>query len=202
MHFMPDTEDADSAAEAFWPENYKQVIRTDARRMIGKKLRERENFGYVYQQYYRQKFSEIDQFVGRIADMAAIGMENGADDAFDEIITAFLFEYPLPQERRYARYLCPGVLDVAAEAKLKEAVIDEYSRDNIYVYAYSAGYQKIYKSFEEYINWIARLVVCGALNGGDNMLEAIYKSLINGSPLPPARRYPRRLKTWVVPAQK
>ena len=95
MHFMPDTEDADSAAETFWPEGYKQVIRDDVRQLIGAQLNDGKRLRHVYQQRYPEKYTDLNQFANRIADMIVIGTENGADEAFDDIITAFLTESPL-----------------------------------------------------------------------------------------------------------
>ena len=50
MHFMLDTEDADSAAETFWPEGYKEVIREDFRQLIGAYLNDGKGLRHVYQQ--------------------------------------------------------------------------------------------------------------------------------------------------------
>ena len=52
MHFMPDTEDADSAVETFWPEGYKQVIREDVHQLIGAQLNEGKRLRHIYQQRY------------------------------------------------------------------------------------------------------------------------------------------------------
>jgi len=196
MHFMPDTEDEDSAAETFWPEGYKQVIREDFRELIGKKLNEGKPLRHLYQQRYTEKYSDLGQFGNKIADMVAIGTENGADDAFDEIVDAFLSESPLPQIPKYACYFWPKVFSKEAKQKLHQTIIDEYSQDDIYQHAYKVGYQNTYQTFDEYINQVAKIVITGALNGTDDMLEAIYKSFAPLYPLPPARRRPRRLKQW------
>ena len=201
MHFMPDTEDEDSAAETFWPEGYKQVIRDDFRRLIAARLDGGRKLRHIYQQRYSEKFSELDQFANKVADMVAIGAENGADDAFDDIISSFLTESPLPEVPGYARYFWPRLFPEEAGKKLQQAVIDEYSQDNIYQYAYKVGYEATYHSYDKYINRVAELVLTGAINGADDMLAAIYRSFAPLCPLPPARRHPRRLKQWVIPAQ-
>jgi len=196
MHFMPDTEDADSAAEKFWPEGYKQVIRQDFRQAIvagfngGKKLRN------IYQQQYSEKFADLDEFMSKIADMIAIGAENGADDALDEMMDAFLIEDPLPEGRRYARYFEAQSFSRSMKNNLAQIVIDEYSQDNVYQHAYESYYQQKLPSFDEFIGRVAQTVVTGAMNGADDMLEAIYRSFMDSRTLPPARRYPRRLKLW------
>lgn len=197
MHFMPDTEEEDSAAETFWPEGYKQVIREDFRHLIRTQLKGSKKWGHIYQRWHSEAFTDLNQFANRIADMIAIGAENGADDAFDDIISAFLTESPLPEIPGYARYLWPQALLERASKRLQQVIVDEYSQDNIYSYAHQAGYRDSYRNFDEFIDQIARLVATGTANGADDMLEAIYRSLFAPLyPLPPARRHPRRLKMW------
>ncbi len=205
MHFMPDTEDEDSAAETFWPEGYKQVAREDVRQAIGTQLNGKKRFRRVYQQGYCQKYSSYDQFLDRIADMVAIGAENGADDAFDDIIDAFLAEAALPEVARCACYFWPQGFPQRVKKGLQQVIVDEYSQDNVYTHAYEVGYGRnardnankgSYRYFGEFIKQVAQLVVTGAMNGADDMLEAIYRSFMYLNPLPPARRHPRRLKIW------
>ena len=196
MHYMPDTEGADSAAEKFWPEGYKQVIREDVRQLVGAQLNDEKGLRRLYQQRYSEKYTDLDQFTGEMAGMIAIGAENGADDAFEDIITTFLAEASLPEVRRYARYFWPQALPQQAQAKLCRVIVDEYSRDEVYSYAYKAGYQGSYRDFTEFISRVAQLVVTRTMNGADDMLEAIYRSFVTSCPLPPARRRPRRLKNW------
>ena len=200
MHFMPDTEEEDSAAERFWPEGYKQVLRDDFRQVLGTHLNDGKKLRHVYQQRYSEKFANLNQFTDKIADMIAIGAENGADDAFDDIISAFLTESSLPEVRRYARYLWSELSPSVVKKRLSQVIVDEYSQDNVYGYAYKVGYQRSYHTFDEFMAQVAELVVTGAMNGGDDMLEAIYWSFMTSCPLPPARRHPRRLKMWVVPS--
>jgi hypothetical protein len=195
MHFMPDTEDADSAAEKFWPEGYKQVIRQDFRQAVAAKFNAGKKLRHAYQQY-SEKFADLDEFISRIADMIAIGAENGADDAFDELMEAFLVEDPLPEGRKYAHYFEPQPFSGSIKNNLTQIVIDEYSQDNVYQHAYESYYQRKLPGFNEFIVQVAQTVVTGAMNGADDMLEAIYRSFMASRPLPPARRYPRRLKLW------
>jgi uncharacterized protein (UPF0305 family) len=197
MHFMPDTEDADSATEKFWPEGYKQVIRQDFRQAVAAKFNAGKKLRHIYQQQYSEKFTDLDEFVSKIADMIAIGAENGADNAFDEIMEAFLVEAPLPEGCRYVRYFEPQSFSRSIKNNLAQIVIDEYSQDNVYQHAYESYYQRKLSSFDEFIAQVAQTVVTGAMNGADDMLEAIYRSFMASRPLPPARRYPRRLKLWV-----
>lgn len=196
MHYMPDTEDADSAAEIFWPEGFKQVIRQDVRQLIGTQLEDRKTFRHIYGQRHCEKFTDVHQFVSRIADMIAIGAENGADDAFDDIISAFLTESPLPGVRRYDHYFWPQALPQRLRKKLHQVVVGEYSQDEVYRHAHKVGYQGCYRNFGEFISQVAELAVTGAMNGADDMLEAIYRCFVTHHPLPPARRHPKRLKVW------
>lgn len=196
MHFMPDTEDADSAAEKFWPEGYKQVIRQDFRQTVAARFNEGKKLQHVFQQQYSEKFADLDEFVGKIADMIAIGAENGADDAFDEMMDAFLVEDPLPEGRRYALNFEPQSFSRRIKNNLAQIVIDEYSQDNVYQHAYESYYERKLPSFDEFIAQVAQTVVTGAMNGADDMLEVLYRSFMASCPLPPARRYPRRLKLW------
>ncbi|HEX9897226.1 MAG TPA: hypothetical protein VGA85_06175 [Dehalococcoidales bacterium] len=196
MHFMPDTEDADSATETFWPEGYKQIIREDVPLLVREELLKEKPFSSVYEQGYRAKFLDHTQFLEKIADMVAVGAENGADDAFDTIIDAFLTEAPLPQFRVYARYTQTSTFSEELKRKLKQNIIEDYSKDNVYVHAYKVGYTKRYPSFNEYINRIADLVVTGTMNGANDILENIYHSFMKLAPIIPVRRHPRRLKMW------
>ena len=196
MHYMPDTEDEDSAAETFWPEGYKQVIREDVRQVIGAQLNDKKRFSHIYQRGYGEKYPDYGQFLNKIADMVTIGAENGADDSFDDIIDSFLAEAVLPAVRRHVRYFWPQALNPAVKKRLQRIIVDEYGQDDVYSFAYRIGYKNDYPSFNAYINQVAELVVTGAINGADDMLEAIYKSFATLNPLPPARRHPRRLKTW------
>ena len=196
MHYMPDTEDEDSAAETFWPEGYKKIIREDVRQAVAAQLHEKKRFRRVYQQRYREKYADHGQFLDRIADMVAIGVENGADDAFDGIVDAFLDEAALPEVRRYAHYSWPLAFPPRTKKRFEQVIVDEYSQDDVYIFSYKVGYKDDYRTFGEYLRQVAELVVTGAMNSANDMLEAIYRSFMNLSPLTPVRRHSRRLKTW------
>jgi hypothetical protein len=196
MHYMPDTEEEDSAAETFWPEGYKQVIRTDVRQAIGSQLNGKKRFRRVYREGYSEKYSSYEQFLDRIADMVAIGAENGADDTFDDIVDALLAEEALPEERKYTRYFWPEIFPPKVKEKFRRIIVDEYSEDNVYDFAYKVGYRNDFSSFDEYINKVAKIVTTGSMNGANDMLEGIYRSFTHLSPLTPARRHSRRLKNW------
>lgn len=196
MHFMPDTEDADSAAESFWPEGFKEVIRREVGKVIVAELSEGKRFRRVYEQRYSEKYPDFDRFTNRIADMVVIGSERGADDAFDEVYAAFRDESPVPDPRRYARYFWPETFLHAIEKSVHQAIVDEYGQERSYKHAYDVHSPRKFSDFEEFLNAIADLVVAGAENGADDMVGEIYKSFLTLSPLPPARRRPKRLKGW------
>lgn len=196
MHYMPDTEDEDSAAETFWPEGWKQVIREDIRQAIRDQVNNKGRFGHVYQRRYSEKYPSHTQFLDKIADMVAIGAENGADDAFNDILDVFLDEEALPEVRRYAHYSWPQAFSQRINKRLQQVIVDEYSQDNVYSFTYKVGYQNDYPTFDEYLRQVAELVITGAMNGANDILETIYRSFMNLTPLSPARRHPRRLKIW------
>jgi hypothetical protein len=196
MHFMPDTEDEDSAAERFWPEGYKQVLREDFYQLIGAQLNDGKKLGHVYQQRYAERFSDLNQFTNKIASMVAVGAENGADGAFEDMMEAFLVESTLPEERKYFSYFWPQSFPPSIKNKLTQVIFDEYSQDDVYQHAYDAIYQDKFADFDEFINYVTRSVMIGTMNGADDMVATVYRSFVTPSPLPPARRYPRRLKLW------
>jgi hypothetical protein len=198
MHFMPDTEDEDSAAETFWPEGYKQVIREDVRRAILARLIAKKRFRRVYRNGYSDRYPSYKEFLDKVADMVAIGAENGADDAFDEVMDSFLEEEALPELRRYSSYSQPDALPRDVRERLRRSIVDEYSQDDVYLYAYKVGYKNDFNTLDEYLNRVADLVENGAKNGAEDTLEQIYRSFIMLDRLRTVRRYPRRLKMWQV----
>jgi len=195
VHFLPNTDDSDAAAESFWPENYKEVIREDVCRLLRVHLNGMK-LSRIYKLQYSQEYASLSQFVDRVADMVTIGAENGTDDAFDDIYTAFLTESPLPEVRQYALYFLRRAFPRRVQKVIHQSVVNEYSQERVYRYAYEVGYQGAYRSFAEFITNVAQLVVVGAVNGADDMLGRIYRSFVTRCPLPPARRHPKRLKSW------
>jgi len=196
VHFMPDTEDADAAAESFWPDGFKEAIRSDVGQAVVAAISGGKRFRKVYEQRFCESHPDFDQFVKRIADMVVIGAERGADDAFDEMNAVFLTDssLPPPEARRYARYLWPGPFPDVVRESVHQAIVEEYSQEQAYINAYEDQLAGRYRNLEEFMNEIAEFVVVGAENGIDDMLSEIYKSFLVCAPLPPARRHPKRLK--------
>lgn len=195
MHDIPDTEDTDSAAERFWPEGYKKLIRAELKETLSHKLLEGKPFKGVYEQRFVRKYADHGQFLVRLAEMMAIGAENGADDAFDEAIRACYRHLPLPEGRPLARYYWQDGLPVEFRQSLHRAVVEEYSREHSLEHLYEDYYQDRYRDFKSFVASLADLMVIGGVNGADEILGRLLRSFIIERPLPPARRHPRRLKT-------
>lgn len=194
MHFVPDTEDEDSAAEEFWPEGFKQVIREDVPGAIIGQLTGGRRYRRLYQQVYGDRFTGYEQFLERIAEMVAIGAENGADDAFDDILDAFLEEDALPDPRVYTAYLWPEALAEITRGRVRQIVVNEYGEDDIFRFAYDVGYKNDFGSYRQYLERVGDVIVAGARNGANDALDGIYRSFMDRDRLLPLRRYPRRLK--------
>jgi hypothetical protein len=195
MHFMPEDEGYE---EKLWPDGYKSVIREQLREEIVSLLRSGETLKNAHHRYTGQ-FSDFDRFLDRIADMLVIGAEKGGDEVFDDIVTAFLYELPLPEPRIYARYLFMSGLPEEVDRQLKQKVLDDYGRDEVFIHAFRVGYEDLYENFQEFIGVSAKSAAVGVLNGMDDMLTAVYRAFAVDGPLPPARRNPKRIKNWFVP---
>ena len=195
MHFLPDTEAEDAAAERYWPDGFKQLVQKEVGRAIRAKLDE-TSLRHVHKRQYGDKYPELSRFADRIADMVVIGAENGADDGFEAVYRAFMTESPLPDTRTYARYFQPQVFSRELRRRIHQAVASDYSQDDSLQYAYQVGYSKAYNNFDEFIDEVAGLIVGGVVNGVDDTLARIYRSFVNRQALPPARRNPKRLKSW------
>ncbi len=126
MHFMPDTEDEDSAAETFWPEGYKQFIREIAPSFYKIALTQDKPFLPVYERDYKGRYPDYGEFIAKLADILAVSLDNGADNAFDDIVNSFLKEAPLPQVRAYARYFPAAILNAEIKDKLHKVIITSF----------------------------------------------------------------------------
>jgi hypothetical protein len=195
MHFLPDTDDEDAAAERPWPDNFKKVIRNELPAAFHTAIDE-ASFKYIYQRSYSSDYRDLDHFVERVINMAVIGAENGADRGFDAVYQAFLDEKPLPEARPYARFLWPHFFSETLKQRIHRAIADDYRQDEEFQYAYEAGYAHRYNGFEEFIDEVARVMLIATENGVDDMLSQIYRAFLAMRPLPPARRNPKRLKQY------
>jgi len=194
MHYIPDTEDQDSAEETFWPEGYKQVIREEVPGVVAAQLTDGRRYLRLYRQLYSDRYAGYEQFIERLSEMVAIGAENGADDAFDEILDAFVDEDALPEPRVYSSYLWPTALRADTKSRVRQIIINEYSEDDVYRFAYNVGYKSDFATRRQYLERIGDIVVAGARVGASDALFNIYRAFIDRDRLLPIRRYPRRLR--------
>jgi len=190
---MPDTEGADAAAERFWPEGYKGRIRDGVARRVADRLSEAGAFERVCEEHYRASFSSYSDFVGRVAEIVAIGAENGTDEAFDEIHAALRGGSLPPEARMRVRYLWPEPFDEELRTELHREIVAEYRESHAFEHLHEDHYPGGL-DFVDFVDQVAHRVVAGGVNGADDALTAIYSALLTGSPLPPARRRPRRIR--------
>ena len=195
MHYLPDTDEQDAAAERYWPDAFKQVIREKVGQTLKLRLKE-EKLRHIYEKRYQDRYADIGQFADRIAEIVVIGAENGADDGFEMIFKSFMTESPLPEIARYAVYLWPHIFSPKIMGSIQIAVASDYRNDETFKYAYNVGYQKEYQKFDEFIDRIAGKITISVVNGTDDTLARIYSAFLNCQPLPPARRNPKRLKVY------
>jgi hypothetical protein len=183
MHDMPDTDDADAAAERFWPEEFKWVIKDDLKKAYKVGLEKEKPFAAIYQRYYADRFDSYEAFADRLAEGATIGAENGADGVLEEIHGSIRRNALLPEILLYAVYFPPQPFDEKLKTSLHREVFEEFRANLIYRHIYEDHYETRLP-FDEFIDHIARQVVVGAMNGADKALGDIYRAFLFASPLP------------------
>jgi len=193
MHDLPDTDDADASAEKFWPEGYKNIIRTNLSRSFANMVLADEAFRSFYKRSYQERFDTYEAFVDRLAEMVVIGAENGIDLILGEVYDAFRNNYQFPDKRYYAKYFWPEAFSEDLRKVLASKAFDEFDNHHAYVHIYEDHYESNL-SFDEFIAQITDLVVMGAVNGADDALGDIYRAFLDRAPLPTARRRPRALR--------
>ena len=193
MHEMPDTEGADAASERLWPEGYKHRIRHAVLQRMVDNLREAGACEHVYESHYTTALENYPIFVERVAEIVTIGAENGTDRAFGEIHSAMRNGRDLPLARVRARYLWPQPFDEDLKTALRGEITAEYRESHALEHLHEDHYLgKL--GFKDFIDRAAKLLVVGGINGADDSLAAVYRALLDGSPLPMARRRPRRIQ--------
>jgi len=195
MHYLPDTNDEESLQERYWPDSYKQVIRevvggTAATRFKSSSLKS------VYQCYYKDSFKDLEAFRMNLVNAAVIGAENGADEGFELVYSAFLKETSLPEVYPRTGTIWPFRISVKDRRRIHKAIVEDYLADDGFNYAYRDGYMKQFSLFSGFINAVAGLLVASAVEGINITLERHYEAFFHGFPLPVMRRNPKRLKTW------
>ena len=194
MHDVVDTEDFDSFREHYWPDRFKEVVRGKLAAAVKDILDSDKAFASLYEENYQRNLSTYQRLIQRIAEAAVIGAENGADDAFAEIDRAIDEKGKMPAPRIRPRPLLP-VFDDAFRKECAQAIYDEYSPDHFFEHEYEHCAAHI-PNFSTFMHDIAKLVTEGVVNGADEILAEVYRSLFYRLPLPVARRYPKRLKHW------
>jgi hypothetical protein len=193
MHEMPDTEGADAASERLWPEGYKQRIRRVVTQRVVGRLSEAGAFEQVYESHYTAVLENYTSFVERVAEIVTIGAENGTDGAFGEIQSAMRRGLDPPLARVRVRYLWPEPFDEELKTELRHEITAEYRESHALEHLHEDHYLGKLE-FEDFIGRAAELLVVGGINGADDSLAAVYRALLAGSPLPTARRRPRRIQ--------
>ncbi len=193
MHDMPDTEDADGAAERYWPEGYKDILWAKLIPAFTSLLLEARAFETIYTQSFGEDFSTYEAFVDRLAEMVAIGAENGSDKIFDEVYAAFRKDAPLPDRRTYATHFWPDPISEDLAGELHASVLADYRDLHAYIHIHEDHYDGAL-SFDEFLDKIAALVVSGAVKGADDAIGGIYCAFLGPTRLPIARRRPRRAR--------
>jgi hypothetical protein len=185
--------------EKLWPDGYKAVIKSQVREVIASKLHFEDTLKNAYELHYKEKYSNFEQFLERVTEMLVIGAEKGGDKAFDDIVTAFLYELPLPEPRIYGRYLLMSKLPDAVRGQMAQQIIEDYRGDEVFIHAYKVGYWDLYEDYEQFLAETTVLASVGVINGIDDMLTGIFRAFATAGPLPPARRNAKRVKNWFVP---
>lgn len=190
---MPDTDDVDAAAERYWPEEYKWVIRDDLRRAVEASLKEQKAFEGIYQKTFPERFNSYEDFIRRLGELVVIGAENGIDDILEEIHRALHRNQPLPEKRFYAIYFWPEPFDEGLKNSLHREIFEEFGTHHSYRHIHEDHYET-QLSFDEFVDQVAQLAVSGAMNGADKALGEIYGAFLFGASLPVFRRRPKRVR--------
>jgi hypothetical protein len=108
VHDIVDTEQFDASSEHYWPDRFKEVIRQGLAGEVIEALQSEDTFMGLYRDRYEKTYARYDLFIRRIAEIAVIGAENGADDMFATIHAAVVAGGNLPRRALYRNSLLPG----------------------------------------------------------------------------------------------
>jgi hypothetical protein len=194
VHDLIDTEELDASAERYWPDGFKEVIRGPFHQKVLSWLMGERVFEEAWKRHYRQDFEGHEDFCRRLADLLVIGAENGADEAWEELLDCFKREAPLPSGRRYARSTIPEDFLDLLHGKIVAEIISEYAREHLFADHLFEDYSGHYRDLGSFLRAVGEIVADGATRGAQDMMGRITRSIRLGLPLPPARRRPRRLK--------
>jgi hypothetical protein len=195
MHFLPDTVDEESIQERYWPDNFKKVIHEIYSKNLSEKLKVKY-LQRIYLRRYAESFADILEFKQYLINAIAIGAENGADEGFESIYKSFLCEESLPCLLGLPKLLWPLSISANDKKMIHDSIYSDYFPDDGFIYAYNYGYKNKFKSYTDFINEVADLIIEATINGADNAIMKLYLAFSCGLPLPLIRRNPKRLKTW------
>jgi len=195
MHFLPDTDDQDSLQERYWPDSFKKVIREVVYGNLEARFRD-SNLKHVYERHYGNAYTDVEAFRRNLINAAVIGAENGADDGFEMVYSAFLRESALPEVYSRTGITWPFRISQKDRRRVHKAIVNDYFIDDGFNYAYRDGYRKQFSLFSDFITAVADLLIVSIINGVNTTLEKHYAAFFHGLPLPVMRRNPKRLKTW------
>jgi hypothetical protein len=194
VHDVVDTEQQDAFQEDYWPDRFKDVLRGPFAEAVRENLAAAGSFTRIYEESYRRNYSTCERFIQRIAEAAVIGAENGADDTF-VVIDGFIDtegDLPSPRLRPYALVQAAGA---RYEREVTRAIVAEYGGERFYQHEHGHCLDRI-PDYNIFMERLAARVAQGAMNGADEMMARVYRSLFWRLPLPVARRRPKRLRRW------
>jgi len=97
--------EAQRSARRLWPEPFTEGVRKRVHQAIVEEYGQEQAYINAYEDQLQERYSDLDKFMGEIAELVLIGAENGADDMLCEIYKSFLFNAPLPPARRHPKRL-------------------------------------------------------------------------------------------------
>ncbi len=197
MHDVIDTEGEDLAAESYWPDDHKQVLR---KRLHDCVLREAERHSVSREFFQKRRVGSLsfhDDFLIFLGHAITIGAENGSDQALARM-SIFLrtggdfTSTAIP----FSSYLWPTLFPPEVKNEIREEALAAFSREHMLEHSYEDHYRETYPSFNDFVKDIAEHLLMGAVNGADETLCSILTALALGLPMPPVRRYSKLLKRW------
>jgi hypothetical protein len=194
VHDVVDTEEQDAFQEDYWPDRYKEVLRGPFAETVRENLAAAGSFTRIYEESYHRNYSTYERFIQRIAEAAVIGAENGADDMFAVIDRFIDMEGDLPSPRVRPHSLVQSASD-RFEGEVSRAIFAEYNGEHFFAHEHEHCVDRI-PSFTDFMERFAARVAQGAMNGADEIMARVYRSLYRRLPLPVARRRPKRLRRW------
>lgn len=92
-------------ARYHWPNALTKELESEIEYAIIGEYRQEEAYSRTYQDHFKEKYKDFNEFLSAIARLVTAGAVNGADDTLGKIYQAFLKHEPLPIARRRPRRL-------------------------------------------------------------------------------------------------